>query len=56
MPQTANAADAWLGPTGAGKSVVLALMALQFRRYAKAQIFALDFGGLNRRKGNLFQT
>jgi type IV secretion system protein TrbE len=34
-----------VGPTGAGKSVLLALMALQFRRYACAQIFAFDFGG-----------
>lgn len=34
-----------VGPTGAGKSVLLALMALQFRRYASAQIFAFDFGG-----------
>ena len=34
-----------IGPTGAGKSVLLALMALQFRRYANAQIFAFDFGG-----------
>lgn len=34
-----------LGPTGAGKSVLLALMALQFRRYQDAQIFAFDFGG-----------
>lgn len=34
-----------VGPTGAGKSVLLALMALQFRRYAAAQIFAFDFGG-----------
>ncbi len=34
-----------VGPTGAGKSVLLALMALQFRRYADAQIFAFDFGG-----------
>jgi len=33
------------GPTGAGKSVLLALMAMQFRRYAGAQIFAFDFGG-----------
>ncbi|OUJ10783.1 conjugal transfer protein TrbE, partial [Acetobacter sp. DsW_063] len=33
------------GPTGAGKSVLLALMALQFRRYMGAQIFAFDFGG-----------
>ncbi|MBY6243774.1 conjugal transfer protein TrbE [Methylosinus sp. Sm6] len=34
-----------VGPTGAGKSVLLALMAMQFRRYARAQIFAFDFGG-----------
>ena len=34
-----------VGPTGAGKSVLLALMALQFRRYDRAQIFAFDFGG-----------
>ena len=34
-----------VGPTGAGKSVLLALIALQFRRYADAQVFAFDFGG-----------
>ena len=34
-----------VGPTGAGKSVLLALMALQFRRYERSQIFAFDFGG-----------
>ncbi|MEH3116660.1 MAG: conjugal transfer protein TrbE [Methylorubrum populi] len=34
-----------VGPTGAGKSVLLALMALQFRRYHRAQVFAFDFGG-----------
>jgi type IV secretion system protein VirB4 len=34
-----------VGPTGAGKSVLLALMALQFRRYEHAQIFVFDFGG-----------
>ncbi|KRQ16256.1 conjugal transfer protein TrbE [Bradyrhizobium manausense] len=33
-----------VGPTGAGKSVLLAMMALQFRRYPEAQIFAFDFG------------
>lgn len=33
-----------VGPTGAGKSVLLALMALQFRRYPEARIFAFDFG------------
>ena len=34
-----------VGPTGAGKSVLLALMALQFRRYDEAQVFAFDYGG-----------
>ncbi|HBS31880.1 MAG TPA: conjugal transfer protein TrbE, partial [Parvularcula sp.] len=33
-----------VGPTGAGKSVLLALMALQFRRYPNAQVFAFDKG------------
>ncbi len=33
-----------VGPTGAGKSVLLALMALQFRRYPESRIFAFDFG------------
>lgn len=32
------------GPTGAGKSVLLALMAAQFRRYHSAQVFAFDVG------------
>ncbi len=34
-----------VGPTGSGKSVLLAFMALQFRRYLRSQIFAFDFGG-----------
>ena len=34
-----------VGPTGAGKSVLLAMMALSFRRYERSQIFAFDFGG-----------
>jgi type IV secretion system protein VirB4 len=34
-----------VGPTGAGKSVLLALLALQFRRYPASQVFAFDFGG-----------
>ena len=34
-----------VGPTGAGKSVLLAMMALQFRRYENNQVFAFDFGG-----------
>jgi type IV secretion system protein VirB4 len=34
-----------VGPTGAGKSVLLALIALQFRRYPASQVFAFDFGG-----------
>ena len=33
-----------VGPTGAGKSVLLALIALQFRRYPHAQIFIFDKG------------
>ena len=33
-----------VGPTGAGKSVLLALIALSFRRYPGARIFAFDFG------------
>jgi len=34
-----------VGPTGAGKSVLLAVMAMQFRRYPGAQVVAFDFGG-----------
>ncbi len=33
-----------VGPTGAGKSVLLALLALQFRRYPDAQIYLFDKG------------
>ena len=33
-----------VGPTGAGKSVLLALMALQFRRYPDSQVFVFDKG------------
>ncbi|MEM6625124.1 MAG: conjugal transfer protein TrbE [Pseudomonadota bacterium] len=33
-----------VGPTGAGKSVLLSLFALQFRRYANAQTFLFDKG------------
>jgi type IV secretion system protein VirB4 len=33
-----------VGPTGAGKSVFLSLLALQFRRYAQAQVFIFDKG------------
>jgi type IV secretion system protein TrbE len=33
-----------VGPTGAGKSVLLALMALQFRRYPDAQVIVFDKG------------
>jgi len=33
-----------VGPTGAGKSVLLALIALQFRRYAGSQIYIFDMG------------
>ena len=34
-----------VGPTGAGKSVLLAFMALQFRRYENSQVFIFDKGG-----------
>ena len=34
-----------VGPTGAGKSVLLALWMLQFRRYPNAQVFVFDKGG-----------
>jgi type IV secretion system protein VirB4 len=33
-----------LGPTGAGKSVLLSLLALQFRRYPQARVFIFDKG------------
>ncbi len=33
-----------IGPTGAGKSVLLAMLALQFRRYDQSQIFIFDKG------------
>ena len=34
-----------VGPTGSGKSVLVALMALQFRRYPDAQVTIFDKGG-----------
>jgi type IV secretion system protein VirB4 len=34
-----------VGPTGAGKSVLLALLAMQFRRYPGARVFFFDKGG-----------
>lgn len=34
-----------IGPTGSGKSVLLNMMALQFRRYQDAQVFIFDKGG-----------
>ena len=33
-----------VGPTGAGKSVLLSLLAMQFRRYPSAQVFIFDKG------------
>jgi type IV secretion system protein VirB4 len=33
-----------VGPTGAGKSVLLSLLAMQFRRYPEAQVFIFDKG------------
>lgn len=37
-----------VGPTGAGKSVLLSLMVLQFRRYEEAQIYIFDKGASSR--------
>jgi len=37
-----------LGPTGAGKSVFLSFMMMQFRRYTGAQIFIFDKGASSR--------
>lgn len=37
-----------VGPTGAGKSVLLGLIAAQWRRYAGAQVFVLDAGRSSR--------
>ncbi len=34
-----------VGPTGAGKSVILSLIAMQFRRYKDSQIYIFDKGG-----------
>ena len=34
-----------IGPTGAGKSVLMSLMAFQFLRYKEAQVFIFDKGG-----------
>ena len=34
-----------VGPTGAGKSVLLSMLALQWQRYAGAQVFIFDKGG-----------
>jgi type IV secretion system protein TrbE len=33
-----------VGPTGAGKSVLLAMLSLQFRRYEQSQVFIFDKG------------
>ncbi|QEE24927.1 conjugal transfer protein TrbE [Rhodanobacter glycinis] len=33
-----------VGPTGMGKSVLLAMLAMQFRRYPGAQVFVFDMG------------
>ena len=37
-----------VGPTGAGKSVLLNLLSLQFKRYAGAQVFTFDKGASSR--------
>ncbi len=33
-----------VGPTGVGKSVLLATLVLQFRRYADSRVFVFDKG------------
>ena len=40
-----------VGPTGAGKSVLLAMLALQFRRYDNSQVFIFDKGRSARAAG-----
>jgi type IV secretion/conjugal transfer VirB4 family ATPase len=37
-----------VGPTGAGKSVLLSFLALQWRRFPSAQVFVFDKGGSSR--------
>lgn len=37
-----------VGPTGAGKSVLLSFLALQWRRFAGSQVFVFDKGGSSR--------
>jgi type IV secretion/conjugal transfer VirB4 family ATPase len=37
-----------IGPTGAGKSVLLSFLALQWRRFPRAQVFVFDKGGSSR--------
>ena len=37
-----------VGPTGSGKSVLLNLLSLQFKRYANAQVFTFDKGASSR--------
>lgn len=37
-----------VGPTGAGKSVLLAFMAVQFKKYKNSQVFSFDKGGSSR--------
>jgi type IV secretion system protein VirB4 len=37
-----------VGPTGAGKSVLLNLLSMQFKRYAGAQVFTFDKGASSR--------
>ena len=37
-----------VGPTGAGKSVLLNLLSMQFKRYADAQVFTFDKGRSSR--------
>ena len=43
--RTKNAHLLLLGPTGAGKSVLLSFLALQWRRFAGSKVFVFDKGG-----------
>ncbi len=45
-----------IGPMGARKSVLLAFVALRFRRYPGAQIFAFDFDGSSGRRRRVCGT
>jgi type IV secretion system protein VirB4 len=45
-----------VGPTGAGKSVLLNFMALQFRRYLDTQVYFFDKGSSARGSSHLARS